>query len=65
MDIVFTEDCAADDCYQKNVGNGKQMCELHEKMYEDGIPFKGFYGKTVLRKEFQNKQIKNSHDNNR
>ena len=54
MKIIFCNDCAADDCYEKNIGNGKQMCEKHQKMYDEGIPFKGFYGRTVLKKEFQN-----------
>lgn len=55
MKIVFGNDCAADGCYNKNIGNGKQMCKKHQEMYEKGVPFKGFYGKTVLKKEFQNK----------
>lgn len=53
MNMVFMNECAADGCYKKNVGNGKQMCKEHEEMYEKGIPFKAFYGKTVLRKEYQ------------
>lgn len=53
MKYIFTEDCAADGCYKKNIGNGKQMCKEHQSMYDNGIPFKAFYGKTVLKKEFQ------------
>ena len=53
MNKIFINDCAADNCYSENLGNGKQMCEKHQGMYEEGIPFKGFYGKTVLKKEFQ------------
>lgn len=53
MKYIFTEDCAADGCYKKNIGNGKQMCTEHQSMYDNGIPFKAFYGKTVLKKEFQ------------
>ena len=53
--IVFLEDCAADGCYKKNIGNGKQMCERHQKMYEDNIPFKAFYGKTVHKSASKNK----------
>ena len=51
--IVFINDCAADGCHKKNLGKGKQLCKEHQEMYEKGIPFKGFYGKTVLKKEFQ------------
>lgn len=47
MSIVFIKDCAADGCKKKNIGNGKQMCKEHEDMYNKGIPFKAFYGKTV------------------
>ena len=54
--VVFINDCAADGCKKKNLGNGKQLCKEHEEMYEKGIPFKVFYGKTVLKKEFRNKQ---------
>lgn len=53
--IVFINECAADGCFKKNIGKGKQMCKKHQQMYEDGIPFKAFYGKTVLKKEYQNK----------
>lgn len=53
---VFVNDCAADGCYKKNLGKGKQMCKEHQQMYEDGKPFKAFFGKTVLKKEFQSKQ---------
>lgn len=49
--IVFVDDCAADGCKKKNIGGGKQMCAEHEKMYEDRIPFKAFYGKTVLKRK--------------
>jgi hypothetical protein len=58
--IVFVNDCAADGCKKKNMGKGKQMCEMHEQMYESGQPFKAFYGKTVLKKEFQKKEDKNA-----
>ena len=53
MKTVFINDCAADGCYKKNLGDGKQMCKEHQEMYDKGIPFKAFYGKTVLKKEFQ------------
>jgi hypothetical protein len=56
MNIVFVNDCAADGCCNKNLGNGRQMCKEHQQMYEEGKPFKGFYGKTVLKKEFKTKQ---------
>ena len=56
MNTVFVNDCAADGCYKKNLGKGKQMCKEHQQMYDDGKPFKAFYGKTVLKKEFQSKQ---------
>lgn len=56
MSLVFINDCAADGCYKKNLGKGKQMCEPHQQMYDEGKPFKAFYGKTVLKKEFQTKQ---------
>lgn len=56
MEYIFLEDCAADGCYEKNIGNGKQMCKKHQEMYDSGVPFKAFYGKTVLKTEFQNKQ---------
>ena len=55
MNVVFINDCAADGCYKKNIGNGKQMCKEHQEMYENGTPFKAFYGKTVLKKDFQKK----------
>lgn len=54
MNIIFLKDCAADGCYKRNVGNGSQMCKKHQDMYNKGIPFTAFYGKTVLKKEFQN-----------
>jgi len=54
--IVFINDCAADGCYKKNLGSGKQLCAKHQKMYDDGVPFKAFYGKVLLKKEFQQKQ---------
>ena len=56
MNIVFVNECAADGCYKKNLEKGKQMCKEHQQMYEDGKSFKAFYGKTVLKKEFQSKQ---------
>lgn len=56
MKTVFLNDCAADGCYKKNLGKEKQMCKKHEQMYNDGKPFKAFYGKTVLKAEFQTKQ---------
>ena len=55
-EMIFMEDCAADGCYNKNTGNGSQLCKKHKKMYDEGIPFKGFYGKTLLKKEFQKKE---------
>jgi hypothetical protein len=55
MKIAFTSDCAADGCYKKNLGKGKQMCKEHQKMYDEGKAFKAFYGKTVLKKEYNNK----------
>jgi len=55
--IVFINDCAADGCNKKNMGGGKQMCKEHQEMYDNGIPFKAFYGKTVLKKEKE--EIKN------
>lgn len=48
--FIFVKQCAADGCYEKNLGNGKQMCKKHQQMYENGEPFKAFYGKTVLRR---------------
>lgn len=56
MKVVFLEDCAADGCYKKNIGGGKQMCKEHEQLYNEGKPFKAFYGRTVLKAEFQTKQ---------
>ena len=50
MKVVFIKECAADGCYKKKL-SGFQMCEKHEKMYNDGIPFKAYYGKTVQKKE--------------
>lgn len=58
MKTIFMNDCAADGCYQKNLGNGKQMCEKHQHMYETGKSFKAFYGKTVQKKEFKPTNIK-------
>lgn len=60
MNTVFLNDCAADGCYKKNLGKGKQMCKKHQQMYEEGKPFKAFYGKTVLKKEFQSKRPSNT-----
>ena len=57
MKTVFLNDCAADGCYKKNLGDGKQMCKEHQEMYDKGIPFKAFYGKTVLKKEFQSSTV--------
>jgi len=57
MKTVFLEECAADGCYEKNIGDGKQMCKMHQEMYDTGIPFKAFYGRIVLKKEFQKKKI--------
>lgn len=56
MKTIFINECATDGCYNKNLGDGIQMCKKHQEMYEKGIPFKGFYGKTVLKKEFQIKK---------
>jgi hypothetical protein len=56
MKIAFTSDCAADGCYKKNLGKGKQMCKEHQQMYDEGKPFKAFYGKTVLKKEYHEKK---------
>ena len=56
MEIVFINECAADGCYKKNLGKGKQMCEKHQQMYDDGIPFKAFYGKTVLKRDQKNQE---------
>jgi hypothetical protein len=47
MNPVFLIDCAADGCYKKNLGKGKQMCKKHQDMYDSGTAFKAFYGKTV------------------
>ncbi|SDX10499.1 hypothetical protein SAMN05444338_10740 [Flavobacterium degerlachei] len=30
------------------------MCKDHQDMYESGIPFKAFYGKTVRKKVITN-----------
>lgn len=57
MNLIFVNECAADGCYNKNAGNGKQMCSKHQKMYETGVKFKGFYGKDVLKKEFQTQKV--------
>lgn len=35
MKTVFVNDCAADGCYKKNLGKGKQMCKEHQQMYEE------------------------------
>jgi hypothetical protein len=56
MKTVFIKECAADNCKNNKEGKGSQMCKQHEEMYENGKPFKAFYGKTVLKKEFQSKQ---------
>ncbi len=53
MSIIFTNDCAADGCYNKSIKN-KQMCKTHQDMYEKGIKFKAFYGKTVLKNHHEN-----------
>jgi len=53
MNTIFINDCAADGCYNKNLGNGKQMCKEHEQMYQDGKSFKAFYGKTVKKKTME------------
>lgn len=57
MDVVFVNDCAVDGCKKKNMGGGKQMCEEHQAQYESGVKLKAFYGKTVQKKEFQQKKI--------
>lgn len=57
MKVVFIKDCAADGCKKKNIGKGKQMCQEHEDMYENGIPFKAFYGKTVQKKQKVDEKI--------
>jgi hypothetical protein len=44
--LVFLQQCAVDGCY-KGSKKGTQMCEPHQKMYEQGKPLKAFYGKTV------------------
>lgn len=56
MKLVFINECAADGCMKKTLGKGKQMCDKHERMYERGEPFRAFYGKIVLKKEFQSNQ---------
>lgn len=48
--MVFLNDCAADGCYKPSM-QGKQMCRKHQKMYDEGIAFKAFYGKTVKKRE--------------
>lgn len=53
MNVVFLEDCAADGCYKKNVGDGKQLCRKHQDAYERGEKVKAFYGRTIQKKEFQ------------
>lgn len=50
MRIPFLEDCAADDCHNKNLGRGRQLCKEHQQMYDDRKPFKAFYGRTLLKK---------------
>ena len=55
MDVVFVNDCAVDGCGKKNMGKGKQMCKEHQAKYESGEKLIAFYGKTVQKKEFQNK----------
>jgi hypothetical protein len=55
MKTIFINDCAADGCANKNLGNGEQLCKEHREMYDKGIPFKAFFGKTLLKKEFQSK----------
>jgi hypothetical protein len=42
---------------KKNLGNGKQMCKKHQQMYDEGKPFKVFYGKIALKKEFQSETV--------
>ena len=60
MNTVFLNDCAADGCNKENLGQGIQMCKEHHEMYQKGIPFEAFYGKTVLKKEYQ--KSKNTQD---
>jgi hypothetical protein len=57
METVFINECAADGRYKKNLGKGGQMCKEHQKMYDAGIPFKAFYGRSVLKKEFQTNKL--------
>ena len=57
MKTLFVNDCAADGCRKKNLGNGKQMCKNHQQMYDEGKPFKAFYGKIALKKEFQSETV--------
>ena len=52
METIFINDCAVDDCYNKNE-KGKQMCKDHQTKYEAGEKLEAFYGKTVQKKEFQ------------
>lgn len=54
MKLVFLNECAADGCYKKNIGNGYQMCKEHQSMYDNGISFRGFGGKKVLKRQYQN-----------
>ncbi|MBY0244983.1 MAG: hypothetical protein K2Q03_05990 [Sphingobacteriaceae bacterium] len=55
MKIRFLNECAADGCNKQNLGKGIQMCNKHQQMYETGVAFKAFYGKKVLKKNFQKK----------
>ncbi len=50
MTIVFISDCAVDGCYEKNIGNGYQMCKAHQADYDQGKKLIAFYGKTVQKK---------------
>ena len=52
MKMIFVNNCAADGCYNKNTGNGSQLCKRHKKMYEIGQRFKAFRGQTLLKEEF-------------
>ncbi len=47
--VVFVRQCAVGGCYTRTK-KGAQMCEHHQKMYEEGNRFKAFYGKTVQKK---------------
>jgi len=53
METVFLNDCAADNCYNRNSGNGSQLCKKHQLLYDAGEKVKAFYGKTIQKKEFQ------------